>query len=58
VDYFPKNYKYISKVDDLSIMENKYSYNLENIKIFRDFIRHKSKNLTITGLDLIISTIE
>ena len=58
VDYFPKNYKYISKVDDLSNMENKYFYNLEHIETFRDFIRYKSKDLTKTGLDLIISRIE
>ena len=57
-DYFPKNYKYISKVDDLSNMENKYFYNLEHIETFRDFIRYKSKDLTKTGLDLIISRID
>ena len=57
-DYFPKNYKYISKVDNLVIIQNKYNHNLENIEIFRDFIRDNVKNLTKSGLDSIISRIE
>jgi len=58
VDYFPKNYKYISKLDNFLNIQNKYFYNLEHIEIFRDFIKDKSKYLTKTGLDLIISTID
>tara|TARA_Y100001933_G_C18482617_1_gene348974 strand:- start:192 stop:449 length:258 start_codon:yes stop_codon:yes gene_type:complete len=56
-DYFPKEYKFISKTDDLVKIENKYNYNLKYIKTFREFIKNKAKSFTKKGFELIINTI-
>ncbi len=56
-DYFPKEYKYISSIDNLVDIQKKYYHNLENIKPVRDYIRGKTKDLTKTGFDLILKTI-
>ncbi len=56
-DYFPKEYKYISSIDNLVDIQKKYYHNLENIEPVRDYIRVKTKDLTKTGLDLILKTI-
>ena len=57
-DYFPKEYQYISIGDNLEVIKNKYHNNFKNIEKFRDYIRHKAKGYTKTGLDLILKTIE
>ncbi len=57
-DYFPKEYQYISIGDNLEIIQKKYHKNLENIEKFRDYIKHKAKGYSKTGLDLILKTIE
>ena len=57
-DYFPKEYKYISKTDDLVKIENKYNYNLKYIKTFREFVKNKVKNFTKTGFQLITNIME
>jgi len=57
-DYFPKEYKFISRVDNLVDIEKKYFYNLENIEPFRYFIKEKAKSFTKTGFDLIFKIIE
>ena len=56
-DYFPKGYKYISKVDDLINIQKKYNHNLEYIEISRNFIKDKSKRFSKAGLDLILKII-
>ena len=56
-DYFPKEYKFISSIDNLVDIQKKYYHNLENIEPIRDYIRGKTKDLTKTGLDLILKTI-
>ena len=57
-DYFPKEYQYISIGDNLEVIQKKYHNNLKNIEKFRDYIKHKAKGYTKTGLDLILKTIE
>ena len=57
-DYFPKEYKYISNIDDYKDINNKYHYNLKHINQFRDFIKDKVNGLTKAGLDLIRNTID
>ena len=57
-DYFPKEYKYISNLDDIENIQNKYHHNLEYIKIFREFIKYKLDIFTKAGLDLILKIIE
>ena len=57
-DYFPKEYKYISNIDDFKDIKNKYLYNLEHIHKFRNFIKDKANGFTNSGLDLIKNTIK
>ncbi len=57
-DYFPKEYKYISNLDDTVNIKKKYDHNLEYIEIFRAFIKFKSEVFTKAGLDLISQLIE
>ena len=57
-DYFPKEYKYISNIDDFKDINNKYHYNLEHIHQFRNFIKDKANGFTNSGLDLIKNTIK
>ena len=57
-DYFPKEYKYISNLDDAVNFKKKYQQNLESIEIFRAFIKDKLEFFTKAGLDLIVKLIE
>ena len=57
-DYFPKEYKYISNLDDPVNFQKKYHHNLESIEIFRAFIKDKLEFFTKAGLDLIMKLIE
>jgi len=57
-DYFPKEYKYISNLDDAVNFQKKYHHNLESIEIFRAFIKDKLEFFTKAGLDLIVKLIE
>lgn len=57
-DYFPKEYKFISQDDCFEDIQNKYLYNFGKINKFRNFIKDKSKSLTISGLNKIKKIIE
>ena len=57
-DYFPKEYQFISNKDNLEDIKKIYKYNLQNIEIFRDFIKDKAKAHTKIGLDSILKIIE
>ena len=57
-DYFPKEYQFISNLDDTINIQKKYHHNLEYIEIFRAFIKDKLEFFTKTGLDLIVKLID
>ncbi len=56
-DYFPKEYKYISSIDNFKNVKDTYFYNLEHLNEFRDYIKEKVKKFTKIGLHHIVDKI-
>lgn len=57
-DYFPADYKFLTKDDSIENIVDKYYYNFENIKKSKEFIKEKCTYYSRTGLDLILKEID